>query len=112
MIVKDNFPKEGDLYKIIVLDGHTIELRYGYYADFERQSGEPVIIYPDLIKNPLYTNDGKPLVTAVQDTCEYYTGPKYSQKEFCCSDCTHYDSTNLEIGMCQHHSKRKSSSLT
>lgn len=37
-------PKEGDLYKTIKIDRFTFELRFGYYADYERKTGEPVVV--------------------------------------------------------------------
>ena len=57
--------KEGDLYKIITVFGKTFELRYGYYAENERQSkfNEVTPIYPDFRKDPLHTMEGYPFVT-------------------------------------------------
>ena len=65
--------KEGDLYKIITVFGKTFELRYGYYAENERQSkfNEVTPIYPDFRKDPLHTMEGYPFVTQMQDVCEH-----------------------------------------
>ena len=66
--------KEGDLYKVIKAFGKTFEIYYGYYEESDRYSkySEPIEIYTDFIKNPLYTNEGVPFVTAIQNTCEHY----------------------------------------
>ena len=47
--------QEGDLYEVLEVYGHTFELRYGYYEERERARGEPIPIYPDFKKHPLYT---------------------------------------------------------
>ena len=53
--------KEGDLYKILNIQGHTFKLYYGYYEDCERENPavEPMPIYPDFIKSPKYTDTGQ-----------------------------------------------------
>lgn len=38
-------PKEGDIYKVVKIDGHVFELRFGFYEEFEREKGEPVVVY-------------------------------------------------------------------
>lgn len=95
-------PREGDLYKVITISGYTFELRFGYYAEFERDSGEPVVIYPDLIERNCYTEDGRRLVTAIQDPCSYYEVPNETARDECCNDCRHYTSEEGEIGICNH----------
>jgi hypothetical protein len=72
----ENAPKEGDLYKVVVTFGKSFELRYGFYEERDRQSPlcEPAIIYPDFIKEPLYTENGEPFVTMIQDACVHYKG--------------------------------------
>lgn len=91
-------PKEGDLYKIIKLFGKTFELRYGYYEEFERVYNEPMPLYPDFIKNPMYTEDGAPFVTKMQDVCQYYTGPDAIDRE--CVGCRYYKSGEEFLGIC------------
>lgn len=93
-------PKEGDLYKTIIIDAFNFELRFGYYAEFERRSGEPVVIYPDLTEQPLYTRDGQRLVTAIQDPCSHYRATNPTSPEDCCCDCIHYLRPGDEIGIC------------
>ncbi len=94
-------PREGDLYKIITIDGHTFELRFGYYADFERKHGDPVVIYPDLNEERHYTNDGMLIVTAVQDPCKHYEVPEHKARDECCVDCIHYSQPGDDIGICK-----------
>ena len=91
--------KEGDIYMILELFGHTIELRYGYYEERERAQGEPIPIYPDLKKHPLYTNEGFPLVTQMQELCEYGTS---LYKDGCCFDCQYFQEYRDLIGICKN----------
>lgn len=93
-------PKEGDVYKDVTLYGRTFRLFYGYYEDFERNSGdnEPIPIYPDFIKEPVYTSDGYPFVTAMQDICEYYIGRKKGDS---CMDCKHFEPSQELFGICK-----------
>ena len=100
-------PKEGDLYKRIEIDGHVFELRFGYYEEFERESGEPVVIYPDLTAQALYTKDGRRLVTAIQDPCEHYIVPEGRARDECCNDCRYYVTGGDDIGICSHRSMRR-----
>lgn len=107
-MVKDlMLPKEGDLYMTLALHGYTFDLRYGYYEEQDRNCGEPVVIYPDLKSNTLYNSEGHPLVTAIQEPCEYYTVLDEEEKENCCSDCVFYPNGRDEISICICPSKRK-----
>ena len=99
MFEKDMFPREGDLYRIITVEGHRFELRYGYYAEFER-GGDPVVIYPNLMKERLYTSDGKMLACSVQEPCEHYLVPYGKEKNDCCDDCIYYSEPRDEISIC------------
>ncbi len=101
-------PKEGDIYKVFIFDKHTFELKFGYYADFERESGEPVVIYPDLIKSRYYTNEGNRIVTAIQDPCEHYSVPEEKESYESCNDCIYYSDPENEMGICKciHNKKR------
>ncbi|MBQ3230121.1 MAG: hypothetical protein IJB49_03790 [Clostridia bacterium] len=100
MFHSDKSPKEGDIYKTVKIDDHVFELKFGYYADFERELGEPVVIYPDLSENKLYTKNGSLLVTAIQDPCAHYEAHDSKQKNECCGDCIHYIRHGDEIGVC------------
>lgn len=100
-------PKEGDLYKVIKIDGHTFELRYGYYEEYERQNLPPVVIYPDLEKERLYTSDGYRIVSQVQDCCEYYNTEDLPAEEWC-SDCIYFNNDEKEIGICRNVNKKES----
>ena len=65
-----NKARDGDLYKIVSLFGKNLHIKYGYYEEYERTHGEPIPIYPDFKKEPIYTDDGYPLVTQMQELCE------------------------------------------
>ena len=69
--------KEGDLYGIFQVFGKTFEIYYGYYEEYERSSpyNDPVPIYPDLLKSPQYDENGSPIVTEMQLSCEHYKAP-------------------------------------
>lgn len=92
-------PKEGDLYKVIKIGDHRFELRFGYYEEFERIRGEPVVIYPNLADRQLFDNDGKRIVTAVQEPCSYYKAQGRNTGDGCCCDCFHYRFGD-DIGVC------------
>lgn len=93
-------PKEGELYKVVTIGDHTFELRFGFYEDFERKGGEPVVIYPDLAKNKVYTKEGRRIVTAIQDPCSYYRVSGHRARDECCNDCDYYVISGDEIGIC------------
>ena len=101
-----NTVREGDVYKIIELCGKRFELKYGFYEDYERESefGEPIPIYPDFTKAPIYTDDGYPFVTQMQNLCEY--GESRVRNEACCVDCKHFRHGDELIGLCQCEERR------
>ncbi|MBE7065528.1 MAG: hypothetical protein E7384_06945 [Ruminococcaceae bacterium] len=101
-----SIPKEGDLYKEITISGHIFELRYGYYEEYERQNGPPVVIYPDLEKEKIFTEDGYRIVSQVQDSCEYYKTETLPAEEWC-SDCIYFFYEEKEIGVCRNENKRE-----
>ena len=92
-------PKEGDLYKVIRLHGASFEIRYGYYADIDRDL-EPMEIYPDFKSNPAYTPDGAPFVTLMQDPCPHYQ-PRRKSAEPDCSSCQYLERGEELIGICR-----------
>ena len=103
-------PKEGDLYKIITAHGKTFELYYGYYEEIDRHSKyhEPVEIYPNFIDNPVYTDEGIPFVTAMQDPCKHYKSKRGKRDEDdSCSDCTHYEKCEELLGVCRCKAKQQ-----
>lgn len=101
-------PREGDLYKEIKLFDKTFRLVYGYYENFEREGpfNDPFPIYPDLIKEPYYTAEGFPVVTAMQSICEYYDGK--NDEDSTCSDCGFFQKHEDLFGLCTcPHNKRE-----
>lgn len=94
-------PKEGDLYKEVSISGKTFRLLYGYYESFERESpfNEPIPIYPDFIKDPHYTADGVPIVTAMQNICEHYFGKH--DEDSSCSECAYFQNSEELFGLCK-----------
>lgn len=95
-------PKEGDLYKEVNIAGKIFRLLYGYYETFERESpfNEPMPIYPDFLKEPHYTADGTPIVTAMQNVCEHYCGK--DNEDSSCSECAFFEKSEELFGLCQY----------
>lgn len=106
MDISLSVPKEGELYKIIDIGEHRFELRYGYNEEFERRQECPVVIFPDLISEPRYTDDGYLIVTSVQEPCEHYSPIDGKQFEDWCADCKHYPGVHHEIGICRCEKNR------
>lgn len=100
MVYNNALPREGDIYKVLRIDGHTFELRFGYYAEFERENCEPVVLYPDLSAEKRYTKNGHRIVTAIQEPCSSFEGPEHKVTDACCRDCIHYLQPDAEIGIC------------
>lgn len=93
-------PKEGDLYKTYIVDNHTFEIRYGFYDARERGRVEPLPVFPDLVKDPVYTTTGEPVTSLVQVPCEHYIPKKPELAEGWCFDCCHYGGGRNEMGRC------------
>ena len=93
-------PREGDLFKIIHLHGRTFEIRYGFYEDCDRnnQFAEPMEIYPDFIRCPQHTFEGRPFVTAIQSPCDHFSGSKDDNST--CEECAHYRHGEELLGIC------------
>ena len=101
-------PKEGDLYKELNIFGNTFRILYGYYEEFEREGtySEPMPIYPDFSNSPIYTEDGKPIITAIQDVCPHYKGSPDSEGDGC-SDCHHFKLHEDLFGLCNCPSRKQ-----
>lgn len=97
-------PREGELYKTITVAGHSFDLRYGYYEEYERSLGPPVVVFPNLIVSPLYSPEGHPLATQIQDPCQYFELAA-GREEHWCGDCAYFFGEHPEIGecRCKHH---------
>ena len=104
--------KEGDLYKVITIDSHVFELRFGYYEDFERAGNNPVVVYPDLEKDKRYTACGLLIVTAIQEPCSFYRSEGMHESEDCCGDCVYFYKPRDEIGICRCEGKRAKNKAT
>ena len=104
-LIQNDFPqtkfthKEGDLYKVVTTFGKTFELRYGYYGECDRKY-EPNVIYPDFLCEPLYTDNGEPFVTMVQDACKSYRGETKRTVDTTCAECKYFQRGEDWIGIC------------
>lgn len=94
--------KEGDLFKIIRAHGKTFEIRYGFYEECDRHSryAEPMEIYPDFIKEPQYTDNGMPFITAIQSPCKRFNGKR--NEDSTCEECSFYQHCEELLGICTH----------
>lgn len=98
---------EGELFKRIELYGSTFDIRYGYYEDIDRQY-EPYEVYPDFIKNPVYTSDGAPFVTLTQTPCAYFQKKK-NAFDGDCGTCIYMEHGDGLIAVCRCPQNRKES---
>lgn len=99
-------PREGEVYKTVVTFGRTFELRYGYYDDIDRNH-PPDIIYPDLIRFPVYTDSGEPFVTMMQDACRRFHGSVGRTSDTTCADCDHFVRGDEWFGICGNINNKK-----
>ena len=96
-------PREGDLYKTVTTFGRTFEVRYGFYTEQDRLNPlcEPALIYPDFLKAPLFTDDGAPFVTMMQDACDKYRGSAKKTPDTTCADCRYFERGEEWFGVCR-----------
>ena len=110
----DDFTKEkqhdeGELYKKVTTYGRTFELRYGYYGELDRQNPlcQPAVIYPDFTAEPMYTDDGEPFATMLQDACARYRGESKKTPDTTCAECKYFKRGEEWIGICKCERNRK-----
>ena len=94
--------QEGTLYKTLDLHGHTFNIVYGYYESYESSSdfGDPIPIYPDFTKTPVYTDEGTPFVTMMQDACASYRGESKKTSDTTCAECKYFKRGEEWFGIC------------
>ena len=85
---------------MIITFGKSFALYYGYYEDSDRYSkyAEPTEIYPDFIKTPIFTDDGYPFVTAIQNPCNHYEKTRDTTDK--CVDCKYFQKGEELFGIC------------
>ena len=93
---------EGELYKQFELRGRTFTLYYGYYEECDRQNPlcEPIVIYPNFLKEPIFTDSGEPFATVVQDVCTSYKGEAKRTADTTCCECNYFQRGEDWIGIC------------
>lgn len=80
----------------------TIPLRY------DEKSGRYMEVYPDFIKNPVYTQEGYPIMLTLEDACVFGKGKNANEPLVDCGSCHFYRQLpNALIGVCGHEKKRK-----
>ena len=100
---------EGEFYKKVELYGRTFDLYYGYYEECDRNEPlfEPIVIYPDFVKQPIYTDDGLPFATVIQDACDNYEGKVARNEDTTCADCEYFSPGEEWFGICKHPYRTK-----
>lgn len=108
-IHKNTEHREGDLYGVVTTYGRSFELRYGYYGEKDRQNPlcDPAVIYPDFTVDPVYTDDGEPFVTMMQDACDGYLGESKKTPDTTCAECEHFRRGEEWFGICKREHDRK-----
>lgn len=103
--------QEGELYKVLTTFGKTFELRYGYYGEKDRQNPlcQPAVIYPDFVAEPLYTDEGEPFVTMMQDACSSYHGNCPKTPDTTCAECEYFCRGEEWFGVCKCQSNYEKS---
>lgn len=101
--------REGDLYKEIEVFGNKFTLRYGYYEEKDRHNPlcRPIPIYPDFRENPIYTKEGTPYATEIQDACEHFKSYARRTEDSTCGECAHYRRGSDWIGVCKCEMRRE-----
>ncbi len=98
-------PKEGELYKAIKVGSKEFKIYYGYYSESDRLLETPLPIFPDFILSPEYGECGRPIVTRIQDACEYYDAHN-NEGDGWCADCKYFLNHD-EISFCKHKKRLK-----
>lgn len=93
-------PREGDIHEIVNVGGHSFTIRYGYYTDAERLHADLLPIYPCFLTDPHYTSQGHPLVTRIQDACQFYQTADGIAGDGWCADCIYCTGAHSAIGIC------------
>lgn len=99
---------EGDLYKLIKIEDFVIEIKYGYYDEKDKYSkyNEPIPIFPNFVTNPIYTTEGYPLVTKMQNKCNHYISDIKSDECFGCKYLKEVEDL-IGICICSHNRRMK-----
>ena len=107
--IRKNKHAEGELYRKIELHGRTFALYYGYYEECDKRNPlcEPIVIYPDFTKAPVYTDDGYPFVTMMQDACKSYEGQEKRTPNTTCAECRHFERGKDWFGICKCPKNRR-----
>ncbi len=86
------------------LDGLAVEIKFAFDKTANMYIGE----YPDFEENPIYSPNGRPIVTAARDSCPHNT----SEGKFAdCGSCKFFKTEGKDdlIGFCTNEALRKKS---
>ncbi|MGI6499951.1 MAG: hypothetical protein ACOX1S_03560 [Anaerostipes sp.] len=97
---------EGEVYKVYEIEDKSFTIYYGYYSDLDREGEVLLPIFPNFYLDPVYTKEGFPYCTRIQDTCHHYCCRHGGSGDGWCSDCVYYPDESMEIAVCMCN-KRK-----
>lgn len=79
----------------------TIPLRY------DENAGRYMEVYPDFIKDPVYTPEGHPIMLTLEDACAFGEKKNANEPLVDCGSCRFYrQMQNTLIGVCGCEKKR------
>lgn len=98
--------KQKQPWKILRVGGREFRI----YREYDELVEHDVGIYPDFEANPEYTAEGRPFVTALQESCPHgYSGDERDPDPQDCSGCVWFymESPTDAIGVCMCGELRK-----
>jgi len=100
--------KEKHLHKVYQVGDHSFPV----YREYDEQLDKSYPAFPDFEKCPEYTAEGRPFVTAVQDSCPYAMARDPEEETpGDCSDCRWFFREHIPydpIGICMNEKWKKS----
>lgn len=98
LTIPDEKHTPGELYKTVRIDGHIFHIYYGYENGSMREA-DIIPIFPDLIKEEVYDENGYRVACALNDGCEYFQGRCLPEDADCIS-CRYYTGGNDFMAIC------------
>ena len=103
LTIPDEKHNPGELYKVERIGGHSFHIYYGY-ANGSTNEADIIPIYPDLINEEVYVEQGKHIgwriACLLDDACAYYEArPDYGDDETCMA-CKYYTGRNEFMAVC------------
>lgn len=99
--------KEKQLYKVYRAGGRE----FFVYLEYDKRHGETYPVYPDFMRCPEYTAEGRPFATSAQEACPY-AKPKAPENSIPddCGGCGWFHRDHMPydpIGICMCDARRR-----